>query len=601
MILFYACIALNAVLKLNRRSEAITKHRRQIRLLKKHIKQKENQLKAVQDLCKEGRAKYLAIQGTPEGFAVINEIKDEEKISADAFYSNKSKKVTKKKKKPSTLPPRNALGNIMTPSACFSIFQAYTRRDATERIFESKTTMEKETEKLDAMIGELKELNEMDEDGIALAQEPIDKPIVIKGVGVQKHKVHGGNRIPRVFKPEQERELAEIVRFCDRRGFQLTMSDFAHLAFQYGADQPDKMRPKYCDDIHRCKMGRKWLKGFLQRNPDIVEKLPQSLSVLRALCATKKNLWKWFGKMKEMLIEEDKIDKPQNIWNVDEIGVCDLQKMVKTLCVSREGAYQVTGSERGKLTTVLALVNAAGVVVPPMVIFKGERVQAQWLESAPKNVTVRATKSGYINSTLFYDYMKIFVHFLSAIGKLHEGNVLMLDCHYSHIFNLDFLDLMKENKIRVWALHPHTTHAVQPLDSHPFKALKKEMNAGLRQYNRDHVGKTVTKPDFFKILTVAWTKAMNVATIQAGFRDCGIVPFNPEAVNWKRLFPDGSEKPDELGAEQSSESPKKILFSLHVCRDKVTFACFSCYSSELKNIINKLISPDQFSRCSQHP
>lgn len=585
---FCACLALNGVLKENKKKDLIENHRKKVKKLRNCIKEKGNQLKSVLTLCKEAQAKYVAIQGTPEGFAQINEILEKDKVPSSSFYSNKSKKVEKKKTS-STLPPVNNMGHTLTPSACYAIFNAYNTRVITEQIFQCKTTTREEEAKLTAMMEELRTLKDLDEDTLALADEHLEEDFQILGEGVQKHKVHGGHKCPRIFKQHQEEELANIIRFCDRRGFQLTVHDFAYLAYQYGADLPEKERPQYCRDPHRCRMGRKWIKGFMERNPDIIEKMPQNLSISRALSATQMNLRNWFSQTREMFESTGLLDRPQNIWNVDEIGICDLQKMVKTLCVSREGAYQVTGAERGKLTTVLALCNAAGVVVPPMVIFKGERVQAQWLDFAPKNMPIRATKSGYINANIFFEYMKMFVHFLNATGKLQEGNVLLLDCHYSHVFNLQFMDLMVANNIRVWSLHPHTTHAVQPLDSHPFKALKKEINNGLRNHNRSHMGKMITKEGFFQVFVPAWKKAMNISTIQGGFRDCGICPFNPQAVNWKRLFPDGSESPEHLAAKRTSETFVKkpvldIRLHLHVYSSFFRFIDNSIEKSEQKGI-----------------
>jgi len=54
-------------------------------------------------------------------------------------------------------------------------------------------------------------------------------------------------------------------------------------------------------------------------------------------------------------------------------------------------------------------------------------------------------------------------------GKPH---VLMMDNHHSHTFNFDFLQLMKDNNIVVFALPSHTSHILQPLDVIPFAVLK---------------------------------------------------------------------------------------------------------------------------------
>ena len=42
-------------------------------------------------------------------------------------------------------------------------------------------------------------------------------------------------------------------------------------------------------------------------------------------------------------------------------------------------------------------------------------------------------------------------------------------------------------------------------------------------------GKVVTKYNFSSLLGEVWLKTMITTTLAAGFRKCGIYPFNPEA------------------------------------------------------------------------
>jgi len=57
-----------------------------------------------------------------------------------------------------------------------------------------------------------------------------------------------------------------------------------------------------------------------------------------------------------------------------------------------------------------------------------------------------------------------------------KHHILFLDGHGSHVYNLDFIELiielMKWNKVEVWCCPTHTTHWLQPADKTFFRSLK---------------------------------------------------------------------------------------------------------------------------------
>lgn len=61
------------------------------------------------------------------------------------------------------------------------------------------------------------------------------------------------------------------------------------------------------------------------------------------------------------------IFEPQNIYNVDETGVCTVQKPKK----GTKKFESITSQERGVLVTLCFAVNAVGNTVPPIFYFCG--------------------------------------------------------------------------------------------------------------------------------------------------------------------------------------------------------------------------------------
>ena len=62
--------------------------------------------------------------------------------------------------------------------------------------------------------------------------------------------------------------------------------------------------------------------------------------------------------------------------------------------VTREKAYTMSPKEQGETTTVLTFANACGQVYPPLVIFKGAKVNDASEVNAPSNITVKASPKG---------------------------------------------------------------------------------------------------------------------------------------------------------------------------------------------------------------
>ena len=86
--------------------------------------------------------------------------------------------------------------------------------------------------------------------------------------------------------------------------------------------------------------------------------------------------------------------------------------------------------------------------MPPMVIFKGAKIDRDVREAAPSGYSVRASKTGYINKQLFRVGEKC-VAFLKEKEILGNGQkvLLLLDSHESHLFNLHFMKYMIVNNV----------------------------------------------------------------------------------------------------------------------------------------------------------
>ena len=299
--------------------------------------------------------------------------------------------------------------------------------------------------------------------------------------------------------------------------------------------------------------GKKWLKFFFRRHPEVRVKHAHNLSVNRAMCANPATIQKFFKQYQDML-KELKIESPQQIWNCDETGCVDVPKERDVVGETGIEVVTIVSKEQGETSTALTFANAMGQCVPPLIIHKGGKVPKDWEQGAPVGVMVRASPTGWINRNLFLEYATRWVRWLKSWKLLDHPHLLLLDAHKSHVYNLCFIQLMIEMDIHVLAIPPHTSHKVQPLDNAPFANFKTAWNVNLLQYLFQSVGCGMPKMDFFIVFWPSWKKAMTVANIQAGFCQTGIYPFNPNVINPALLGP--SQATDNL-ANLATEQCKK--------------------------------------------
>ena len=161
--------------------------------------------------------------------------------------------------------------------------------------------------------------------------------------------------------------------------------------------------------------GRKWLSGFLKRNPGIRVRKAQNLSIARAMGANPTVIGNWFKLLGEVK-QKCQITSQSQIWSGDKTGIQNVPKEVKVVGAKNIRTFQQVASEQGETSTILTFINACGDVVPPMVIHKAARVQDSWKVKAPGNVTVSATSKGYITQSRFHEYGLRFIRYLKSNG-----------------------------------------------------------------------------------------------------------------------------------------------------------------------------------------
>lgn len=338
-----------------------------------------------------------------------------------------------------------------------------------------------------------------------------------------------------------EKKIALHIKRLQAAAFCPTVTEVRILAFKMA----ERYKLKHKFNTEKEMAGYDWFYKFLKRNPDISVRKSEGLSLSRAQGLTREDADAYFNLLKSTLEENCLMQKPSNIYNVDETG---LQLNNKPgLVLAEKGSkdvHKLTSGEKGENITAIVCCNAEGNFLPPVCIFKGVNKKAEWEDKMPPGShIVMSKKSSYINTDIFTDWIEH--HFIprKALGKC----LLILDGHTSHTSADRLLDLAAENDIILLCLPSHSTHFLQPLDRCFFKSLKHFWNLACQRWMSNHSApnnpRKLGRAQFGELLSYAWTESATSRNGIVSFEATGIFPYNPEAIP-SRAFVGSNEDPE---------------------------------------------------------
>ena len=203
-----------------------------------------------------------------------------------------------------------------------------------------------------------------------------------------------------------------------------------------------------------------WWQSFCGRHPNLTLRAPAPLSKARAEATDPAMLTRYFDLLEEVLTENDLLDRPCQIFNMDESGMPLDPPHVKV--VAERGVRNPVAPSSGDKAqiTVVACVSASGSCMPPMVILDRKTLPPRFTNGDVPGTIYGLSSKGWIDQELFDGwFIKHFLKHAPASRPL----LLLLDGHSSH-FCPDTVRLAAKEKVILFALPPNTTHLSQPLD-----------------------------------------------------------------------------------------------------------------------------------------
>ena len=333
-------------------------------------------------------------------------------------------------------------------------------------------------------------------------------------------KVQHGTRpgpTPYLNKSE-EGNLVEFLEVVSSVGYGKTRKQVMNIVESTARDKGILKKQKISDG---------WFRRFIERQPKLALRKGDRTAFVRMDAMKKQEeLDNYYICLKSILVDNNLMDKPGQIYNVDESGMPLEHRSPRVLAKKGQRKVRYCTSGNKSQVTVVACINAIGQCLPPFIIFDAKNLNMDWAKEEVPGTTYGLSDSGWIDMLLFKKWF--FHHFLNHAGP-NRPLLLLLDGHSSH-YNLEAVEIARKNDVIIFTLVPHTTHEMQPLDTTVFGPLKNSWQEACHNFIQRHPGRVITKYQFNEIFSMAWLKSMTPANIISGFKACGVYPFNPKAV-----------------------------------------------------------------------
>lgn len=269
-----------------------------------------------------------------------------------------------------------------------------------------------------------------------------------------------------------------------------------------------------------------WWESFCKRHPMITLCISAPLSKARCIASDPSYINEYFDILEETLLNNNLMDKPELIFNMDESGVPFCIKGQKG--IHKAGCKNpVTFSSDDKTQiTIVGCVNAAGYCLPPMVIWDRKNLSPDLTVGEVPGTVYGLSSKGWIDQELFnLWFTNHFMRYIPSSRPL----LLIMDGHSSH-YCPQTIRFAAKKGIILFTLPPNTTHITQPLDKGCFGPFKTAWRESVRKYMVKNPGKVVTHYSFSELLHEAWMKSMTIKNIISAFEVSGIYPFDRNAV-----------------------------------------------------------------------
>ena len=242
---------------------------------------------------------------------------------------------------------------------------------------------------------------------------------------------------------ETELKLSQCIAVLCNLGFSPTREEILNLVRDY-LNANNINISTFKDN----RPGYDWFNSFMGRNNLSLKKANMICIARKSATANPFIVYDFYDLLAELM--EKYNFRAEQIWNCDESGFPTDPQCCKVVSVKGQTAYKTTSGARRENITTLAVVNAAGRALDPLIIFQGKNMQSTW---KPKHVLPNTmygiSDNGWMTSIIFVQWFEKFCKEVTERPLL-----LILDGHITHV-SIPLLATAIDDDVHILKLPPH--------------------------------------------------------------------------------------------------------------------------------------------------
>lgn len=172
--------------------------------------------------------------------------------------------------------------------------------------------------------------------------------------------------------PEMENDLSGKIKIMSKWGFALTKNEILNTIRAYVEENGLRTQFK------NCRPGNDWFRGFCKRNKLSQRKLEQLEKNRRKATSDPYIIYGFYDKLEQAIHDLNLTDKPTHIWNLDETSFSADPNRIKGVTERGQKVHRNIEGSGKENTTVMACISAAGILLPPLIIFQGAHLWSSW-------------------------------------------------------------------------------------------------------------------------------------------------------------------------------------------------------------------------------
>ena len=231
------------------------------------------------------------------------------------------------------------------------------------------------------------------------------------------------------------------------------MPDIVRLSYPFSVR--NGIKNQFCK--RNEKAGKKWLRKFISRHPQISVRTAEWLTLSRASGLTPESVAQLFINLRTRNGYHSTYScKTLQLWQSrHHYFTAQTHENIKT--ESKRQISSLQSAERGSLVTVVNCVSPTGRFTPPLLVFPRKNMKQELMNGTPPASIHTCHPSVWLQSEIFSPVVPSFHQTYTADKRrscyLSTGRALS-----THTRNLEVITLARENHVDIIGLPSHSSH-----------------------------------------------------------------------------------------------------------------------------------------------